>query len=146
MGTHVIARRRWHRGVFLAAGIYNIAWGLYAAIDPQWLFRFSGMPLLNHPAMFMCIGMIVGVYGLLYIEIARRPEHGFAMAAVGLLGKVLGPVGIIGLIASGQWPLKSAVLCAGNDLLWWAPFALYLYDAWPFFRATLGATEEPRLR
>ena len=30
-----IARRRFHRAVFTAAGIYNIAWGLYAAYDPQ---------------------------------------------------------------------------------------------------------------
>jgi hypothetical protein len=49
------ARRRWGRNppaaspaaraVFLAAGFYNLGWGLYAAVDPQWLFRFAQLPL-----------------------------------------------------------------------------------------------------
>jgi hypothetical protein len=31
----MIPRRNLHRITFTLAGIYNIAWGLYAAIDPQ---------------------------------------------------------------------------------------------------------------
>ena len=54
-----IPRRRIHRGVFIAAGLYNIGWGIYAALDPQWLFRFAGMPLANHPQIFGCLGMVV---------------------------------------------------------------------------------------
>lgn len=40
--------------------------------------------------MFTCLGMVVGVYGILYLEVARRPEHGWMIIAVGLLGKCLG--------------------------------------------------------
>jgi hypothetical protein len=79
-----LPRRRWHQFVFLAAGVYNIAWGLYAAIDPQWLFRFGEMPLAVHPQIFACLGMVVGLYGVLYLEVARRPERGWLIAAVGL--------------------------------------------------------------
>lgn len=129
-----IARRRLHRAVFALAGAYNLAWGAYAAADPQWLFRFSGLPELNHPAIFACLGMVVGVYGFLYLEVARAPERGFPIAAVGLLGKVLGPVGLARLIATGQWPASTLVLCLTNDFIWWIPFALYLRDAWPFYR------------
>jgi len=39
------------RGVFLAAGLYN-PMGLYAVIDPQWLFRFARMPHENYPQIF----------------------------------------------------------------------------------------------
>jgi hypothetical protein len=132
-----IPRRRFHRAVFLAAGFYNIGWGLYAAFDPQWLFRFSDMPLLNHPAIFASMGMIVGVYGILYWEVARRPEHGFLLAAAGMLGKVLGPIGLAILIVQGTWPPATAVLCLTNDLIWWIPFAIYLKDSWKPFRETL---------
>ena len=125
----MIARRRFHQVVFSLAGAYNLAWGAYSAIDPQWLFRFAGMPPLNHPAIFACLGMVVGVYGFLYWKVAREPEEGFAIAAVGLLGKVLGPIGLAQLIWSGAWPMKSVVLCITNDFIWWVPFALYLYDA-----------------
>ncbi|HET7230980.1 MAG TPA: hypothetical protein VFJ16_13300 [Longimicrobium sp.] len=135
-----IARRRFHRAVFVAAGFYNLAWGAWAAVDPQWLFRFSGMPPLNHPAIFACLGMVVGVYGFLYLEVARAPERGFAIAAVGLLGKVLGPIGLARLIATGEWPPATVVLCLTNDFIWWIPFALYLRDAWPFYRGKLPGT------
>ena len=129
-------RRNFHRVVFAIAGAYNLAWGAYSAIDPQWLFRFAGMPLSNHPEIFACLGMVVGIYGFLYWEVARVPERGFLIAAVGLLGKILGPIGLIQLIASGAWPLKSAVLCLTNDFIWWVPFAIYLRDV----RAAVSAS------
>src|SRR5947207_10658001 len=65
------SRRRFHRLVFCATGIYNIAWGLHAVYDPQWLFRFAGIPPLNHPQIFACLGMVVGLYGIVYLEVAR---------------------------------------------------------------------------
>ncbi len=67
---------------------------------------------------------------------ARRPEHGFALAAVGLLGKLLGPFGLAVLIVRGDWPWQTLPLCIANDLVWWIPFALYLNDAWPHWRAS----------
>jgi len=135
--TKLLPRRKFHRFIFCAAGIYNIAWGLYSVWDPQWLFRFSGLPLANHPQIFACLGMVVGLYGLVYLEIARVPERGWLLAAVGLTGKVLGPIGLFQLILSGAWPRSTIVLSLTNDLIWWVPFALYLYDAWPAFRQDL---------
>lgn len=133
----MIARKRFHRTLFVLAGIYNICWGLWSSIDPQWLFRFTGMPLLNHPTIFACLAMVVGLYGLVYFEIARVPERGFALAAVGLIGKILGPIGLAVLIFNGTWPPSSIVLCLSNDLIWWIPFAVYLKDAWPAYRAEI---------
>ena len=118
----------------MAAGVYNIAWGIWAAVDPQWLFRFAGMEPLNHPEIFQSLAMVVGLYGLAYLEVARRPERGFVLALMGWLGKILGPIGMAVTIASGRWPLAAAVLCVGNDLIWLVPFTLYLADAWPAFR------------
>lgn len=129
----MIARRKFHRIVFSAAGVYNIGWGLYAVWDPQWLFRYAGLPPLNHPQIFACLGMVVGLYGILYLEVARVPERGWLLAAVGLIGKILGPIGLAGLIYSGAWPRSTIVLCLTNDLIWWLPFSFYLYDGWPAF-------------
>jgi hypothetical protein len=126
----MIARRGLHRAVFVAAGIYNLSWGAYSALDPQWLFRVAGMPPANYPAVFACLGMVVGIYGVLYFDVARRPEGGWLIAAVGLLGKILGPIGMAWLIATGMWPLSAAILCVTNDLIWWVPFGLYLHDSW----------------
>ncbi|MEN3307086.1 MAG: hypothetical protein V7603_3288 [Micromonosporaceae bacterium] len=93
-------RRRLHRATFVAAGAYNIVWGCYAVLDPQWFFRLT-------PA-----------------------------AAVGLTGKILGPLGLAWLIATGVWPTSTVVIVATNDLIWWVPFGYYLLDAWTHFRAS----------
>jgi hypothetical protein len=129
-GRAMILRRRWHRTVFIAAGIYNITWGLYTSLDPQWFFRVSGLVPLNHPEIMACLGMVIGLYGVIYLEVARAPERGWLLAAVGLVGKVLGPIGAAVLIANGTWPARALILCATNDLIWWIPFGLYLRDVW----------------
>ena len=134
-----IPHHRFHRTVFILAGLYNISWGLYSAYDPQWLFRFSGLPPLNHPQVFACLAMVVGLYGIVYFEVARVPERGWLLAAVGLLGKILGPIGLAKLIIDGVWPRSTIVLCLTNDFIWWIPFAIYLVDSWPWFVSDLKA-------
>jgi hypothetical protein len=79
----------------------------------------------------------VGLYGVLYLDVARRPERGWMIAAVGLTGKCLGPAGMIWLIRTGEWPPSALVLCVTNDFIWWIPFAVYLHDAWPVFRSNV---------
>jgi hypothetical protein len=130
----MIVRRTLHRVVFITAGLYNMAWGMWSVADPQWLFRYAGMPLSNQPAVFACLGMVLGLYGILYLEVARLPERGWMIAAVGLMGKLLGPVGMLWLIRTGVWPPSAFAICVTNDLIWWSPFGLYLHDAWPVFR------------
>lgn len=137
-------RRRFHQIIFAIAGAYNLAWGAYSAIDPQWLFRYAGMPPSNYPEIFACLGMVVGIYGFLYWDVARDPEHGAKIAAVGLLGKVLGPIGLAQLIFTGAWPMKSIVLCVTNDFIWWIPFAVYLRDAAVHRAAARGGASASR--
>ena len=127
-GTHV-KRERLHRTTFVLAGCYNIGWGLYSSLDPQWLFRFADLPLLNHPTIFATLAMVIGVYGILYLEVARRPSYGFSIAAIGFLGKLLGPIGWAYLYFSGAWPIETILLILTNDLIWWIPFGIYLADA-----------------
>lgn len=130
-------RRNFHRLIFLLAGIYNICWGIFSSIYPNWLFDFAGMPPINYPEIFVCLGMVIGLYGVIYLEVARRLEKGFLLAAVGLAGKVLGPVGLLVLIVKGQWPPASLILCLTNDFIWWIPFSIYLFDSWPGYRQEL---------
>ena len=127
-------RRKFHHTVFILAGIYNIGWGLFTALYPQWLFDFAGMPAANYPEIFACLGMVVGLYGLVYLEVARRPERGFLLAAVGFAGKVLGPIGAVVLISQGKWPATALVMNVTNDFIWLVPFAMYLADSWPYYR------------
>jgi hypothetical protein len=74
MALEVVRCRRVHRVVFTLAGLYNISWGL--------------------------------------------------IAAVGLTGKVLGPIGMSWLIWNGEWRVSALVLCVTNDFIWWVPFVV----------------------
>lgn len=133
----MIRHRKFHRITFALAGAYNIGWGLLGSVDPQWFFKVCHLPLINYPEFFQCLAMVVGLYGIIYWEVARKPEAGFLLAAVGLLGKVLGPIGLATLILSGKWPVSTIILCLTNDLIWWIPFSIYLFDAFPFWSAEM---------
>ena len=126
----MMPRRKLYRAIFIAAGVYNIAWGIFAALDPQWIFRFAHLPIANYPEIYACLGMVIGLYGLLYLDTARIPEQGWRIAAVGLLGKILGPIGMAVLIFTGRWPPRLSILCLTNDVIWWIPFAMYLIDVY----------------
>lgn len=137
----LIPHRRRHRIVFAAAGAYNIVWGLLTVSYPQWLFDLAGMQPANYPQIFATLGMVIGLYGILYLAIAAYPEHGWLCAAVGMTGKVLGPAGLTALLISGTWPLATIVICLTNDIVWWIPFGQYLRDAHPARLLHRTATE-----
>jgi len=45
--------------------------------------------------------MFIGPKGVLHLEVARVPQQGWLIAAVGLAGQLLGPLGLARLIWSG---------------------------------------------
>lgn len=119
------------RGVLVAAGTYNLAFGAWAALRPQDFFAWTGLAPLSHPQVWQCLGMVVGVYGLLYLHAARHLERARPIVAVGLLGKVLGPLGWAKAVAFDDWPLATIGLVVVNDLVWWFPFGLFLWRTRP---------------
>ena len=54
----MMPRRRSHRVAFTMAGVYNLAWGLHAGIDPDALFRLAGMPPARYPEVWACLGSL----------------------------------------------------------------------------------------
>src|SRR2546421_1373786 len=124
----MITRRRFHRSVFLVAALYNICWGIYCVVDPQWLFRLTGGAAEDRAEVVSALGLVIGLYGLLYFAVARDLEHGSQIVAVGLAGKVLGPIGVAYAVAQRSWPASTFAVCLTNDFVWLIPFAMYLHD------------------
>lgn len=112
----------WTKWVLALAGIYNLAWGLFVILFPVASFRFGGITPLNHPPIWQCIGMIVGVYGVGYLIAASDPFRHWPIVLVGLLGKLCGPIGFAFTAANGDLPWRWGVPLLTNDLLWWIPF------------------------
>jgi hypothetical protein len=116
---------RLFRIAFALAGCYNLAFGVWAGFWPQSFLTLLDIAPPRYPGIWACLGMVVGVYGLLYWHAAWKLESARPIIAVGLLGKVLGPIGMA-LSFGDDWPRRLGMICIYNDLIWWLPFGLFL--------------------
>jgi small multidrug resistance pump len=110
----------------LAAAAYNLLWGSWVVVFPDALFRLFGLPLPSYLPLWQVVGMFVLVYAPGYAWAARRPSRHGHLVLVGMLGKILGPLGFVWAVASGPLPLRFGLTILTNDLLWWPAFACYL--------------------
>ena len=111
----------------LAAGIYNLVWGILSVALPTLQLDILGIPTSDIVViLWQCIGMIVGVYGIAYIIAATDPKTHWPVVLVGLLGKVFGVMGMIFYILNGTIPVEFGITCCLNDLFWIPAFASIL--------------------
>ena len=104
------------------AAIYNLIWGAWVILFPNAIFNLLEMEKNNYPEIWQCVGMIVGVYGIGYWIAASDPYKHFPIVLVGLLGKVLGPIGFAQALISNRFPLAFGIIIIFNDLIWWPSF------------------------
>jgi hypothetical protein len=116
---------RLFRIAFALAGLYNLAFGLWAALFPHAFFTIFDLPPPRYPGVWACLGMVVGVYGFLYLHAAWKLKTAWPIIAIGLLGKILGPIGMLTSF-SDDWPRRLGMICVYNDVIWWLPFGLFL--------------------
>ncbi len=125
--------------VLFSAAAYNLAWGAWVVLFPNHFFDLVGMARPIHPSIWQCVGMIVGVYGIGYAIAATNPLRHWPIVLVGLLGKILGPLGYVdGALIRGELSPAFGWTIPTNDLIWWVPFAMIL---WAAFRAAQGDDE-----
>lgn len=105
-----------------AAAIYNLLWGSLTILFPEALFRLLHMPLPSYLPLWQGVGMFVLVYAPGYAWAARRPSRHGHLVLVGMLGKILGPLGFLWVAATGQLPLRFGLVILTNDLLCWPAF------------------------
>lgn len=120
------AQRSWMRFVLWAAGAYNLVWGMAVVLFPQAPFGWLGLPYPNYVEIWQCLGMVVGVYGVGYLIASFDPLRHWPMILVGLLGKVLVPIGFAWAASKGSLPWTAGWTIVTNDLIWWVPFGLIL--------------------
>lgn len=120
--------------VLRVAAVYNLVWGAWVGLFPQHFFQLVGMPEINHPMVWQGMGMVIGVYGLGYWWAARHYLRHWPIVAVGMLGKILGPLGYVGSLAMGMPYPQFGYMLLTNDLIWWVPFGLMLWQAWQAHR------------
>jgi len=123
---------RWMTIWLKVAGIYNVLWGAWVILFPLHLFDLLGVkpPDALGLALWQCVGMIVGVYGVGYWVAARAPLRHWPIVLVGFLGKILGPIGFVdAALIRKAFPIEFGYTILTNDLVWWVPFGLMLVAA-----------------
>jgi peroxiredoxin len=114
------------------ACVYNLVWGaamILAPIDTLHLLGVRPPSTDVWPQLWACIGMIIGVYGIGYGLASRDPARHWPITLVGLLGKILGPIGFVDAAIKGTLPWSMGWTIITNDLMWWIPFAMILWHA-----------------
>jgi len=136
----------WIPVVLVMAAVYNLLWGGLVVLAPNLFFTLGGLEPPAYPAIWQCVGMIVGVYGVGDAIAARDPARHWPIVLVGLLGKVFGPIGFVyASLITRQLPVEFGLVIIPNDLIWWIPFAAILYHAARVNQAHPDAIYEPSL-
>lgn len=130
--------RPWMGKILLAAAVYNIIWGGLVVGFPTATLAWAGLDSpLQYPQIWQCLGMVVGVYGIGYAIAAKDPFRHWPIVLVGLLGKLLGPIGFLFGLLAGTLPGSMGWMILLNDLIWWVPFAMILWQAFYFHQITI---------
>ena len=119
----------WTKIWLQAAALYNLIWGTWVVLFPSAYFHLVGLTPPTYLPLWQCIGMIVLVFGIGYAIASTNPIQHWAIVLVGLLGKILGPIGFVWAVWTGQLPIEFIWTILTNDLIWWLPFAAILYVA-----------------
>jgi hypothetical protein len=57
-----VPHRPLHRATFIAAGVYNLLWGAFTVLNPDWIFRLADEPSTGGQPVFACLGMVLALY------------------------------------------------------------------------------------
>ena len=120
------------------AAIYNIFWGVLIAIHPK-VILFDDSDSVFVIIVLQCIGMLVGVYGIAYYFASRDPARYWPIILVGLIGKILGPIGSLHYIFTNQLDASFFWVNVFNDVIWIFPFSWILYQV---YKRNLEYSEE----
>lgn len=116
---------RFFRIWFYAAAVYNLLWGCFVCLFPAWCIDFLKIGHLISVPFLQVIGMIVGVYAYGYWLLAKEPIRYYGLIWIGLLGKILGPLGFFFYAFQGTLPWNFGFTIITNDLIWWPVFIAF---------------------
>lgn len=117
------------RLIMTLAAIYNIFWGVLILAYPK-VILFDDSDSIFVIIVLQCVGMLVGVYGIAYYFASRDPARYWPLILVGLIGKILGPIGSLHYIFTNQLDASFFWVNVFNDVIWIFPFSWILYQVY----------------
>lgn len=124
----VLFNLNFYRKAFKLAALYNFLWGTWVVIFPYQYFELIDMRPPQQIAIWQVVGMCILVYAPGYWWAANDPIKFRHYILIGLLGKVLGPIGFVWSVYQNTLPINFGITLIFNDLIWWPIFAIFLYQ------------------
>lgn len=121
---------QWMKAILFVAGIYNLLWGASVIFLPGFWFALAKLNQPNYPQLWQDIGMMSLVMGIGYMIASSNPLRHWPIVLIGFLSKIFGPIGFLYYYMKGEMPLVVLNMHFTNDVIWWIPFGIILYNAY----------------
>ncbi|MCO5233429.1 MAG: hypothetical protein LC105_06570 [Chitinophagales bacterium] len=118
------------KAILFIAGLYSIIWGVSVVVIPGFWFDLAGLDHPNYMQLWQLLGVYSIAMGVGYLIAFTNPMRQWPIVLIGLIVKVLAPIGFLIYYLKGQLPLIVFQMNITNDLIWWIPFALILYNTY----------------
>ena len=107
------------------ASIQCLFWGPFIILTPETSGRVYGFGKpLTDVFLWQGSGLIILLFGIGYLIASSDPFRHWLMVLIGLLAKVLGPIGMLWSVLTDQVSPDVLRLIPLHDLLWWIPFTM----------------------
>lgn len=123
----LVVTRPWMQITLLAAGIYNLIWGVVTILNPQRIFENLHLALPNYMIMWQGIALVEILFGLGYLLASKQPFKHWIIVLLGFILKLTIGISFIYLLMANRLPANLFTHILANDLVWLLPFAGIIY-------------------
>ncbi len=117
----------WMRKILVAAGIYYLAFAVWAICWPHMWFDWIGLARPNHPLMWQGVGLVLGVLGACLLLAAKDPIEHWLIVLIAFGKSACGAVGFGMAMFQHEIPLSSAWMTMAPEVVLLAPLGAILY-------------------
>ncbi|MFO0977821.1 MAG: hypothetical protein U0996_15565 [Planctomycetaceae bacterium] len=122
---------RWHRIALLVAAVQCVAWGAFILALPETAAKVYGLDKpLTDVFLWKGTGLIILLFGVGYGIASLDPLRNWSVIVPGFIAKILGPIGMVMSVSTGEVSSRVLILLPLNDVIWWIPFGLILIAAY----------------
>lgn len=116
----------WMKFLLRFVAVFNICAGLHMLLDAHATYKMIGMekPTIHFPIQL--VGILVGLFGVGYYMVARKPLENRNVLLLGFWSKLLGSCLGTYYVARGILPARFVLVYFFADIIYLPPFYLIL--------------------
>ncbi len=114
----MITPRPWMQYLLIAAGIYNVLWGMIDFFIPAYYLQHLNLTFPSAIWIIKAIGVMEVIFGMAYLIASRKPFKHWLIIFIGFSVKTLASAFYFYYMYVGVLPQHLASMILANDLVW----------------------------